>query len=105
MEFLEGSGEVKRAHRPCVACEEFGISPVAPAVDPTGRSMDEADRLCRTHRARMTEGYCVLCTRALPWVTPFLNSAIGCCRACFVGRFGEEEARRIEARKGRRRAG
>ena len=30
-----------------MACEAFGILPARPAVDPTGSSADEADRLCR----------------------------------------------------------
>ncbi len=38
----------------CLACSHFGLRPVMPSVDPSGRSKDEADSLCTTHRARMT---------------------------------------------------
>jgi hypothetical protein len=45
----------------CAACTYYGMDPVSLSVDPACRSNDEADRLCVLHRARMTEGYCVLC--------------------------------------------
>jgi hypothetical protein len=47
--------------RLCIACEQFGILPAQPAMDPTGSSTDEADRLCRIHRERVLRGSCFLC--------------------------------------------
>jgi hypothetical protein len=81
----------------CVACVEYGIVPADLAVDPSSRSPNEADALCRTHRARMTEGYCVLCARKEPWVSPWTGSAIGCCKPCFVERFGGLLGEEVEA--------
>ena len=66
----------------CAACLAFGSVPVELAVDPACVSPREADRLCRTHRARMTEGYCVVCARREPRYSPFPASAIGCCVPC-----------------------
>lgn len=80
----------------CVACASFDIIPQELSVDPACSSPHEKDRLCSPHRARMTEGYCVLCSRRAPWISPFPDSRIGCCRTCFTERYGESETRRIE---------
>src|SRR5262245_40371025 len=61
----------------CVVCMYYGLSPIWLSVDPACRSTDEADRLCVTHRARCTEGMCVLCGRRAPWVSPWPHSDIG----------------------------
>ena len=76
----------------CVACEYYGSIPLELAVDPACRSTEEADALCRTHRARMTEGYCVLCGRCEPRISPWPSSAIGACETCYRVRFGEPPA-------------
>jgi hypothetical protein len=81
----------------CLACSHFGQSPAMPAVDLTGRSKDEADSLCVMHRARLTEGYCVLCGRREAWVVLHETSDIGSCRPCYAGRFGEPAAQQVEA--------
>jgi hypothetical protein len=80
----------------CAACATFGISSPELSVDPACRSPHERDRLCAAHRARMTEGYCVLCARREPWISPFPESRIGCCRPCFAALTSEEEARRLD---------
>jgi len=51
----------------CVACTYYGVEPLSLSVDPACRSKDEADRLCALHRARKTEGYCVLCGPFRHW--------------------------------------
>jgi hypothetical protein len=76
----------------CVACEYYGTLPLELSVDPACRSQDEADALCRRHRARMTEGYCVLCARRAPWASPWPRSAIGACERCYRAVFGESPA-------------
>lgn len=76
----------------CAACVYYGLSPIDLAVDPACRSRDEADRLCVTHRARCTEGMCVLCGRRLPWVNPWPKSDIGACHLCYLVVFGAEQA-------------
>ncbi len=81
----------------CLACTHFGLHPVMPSVDPSGHSKDEADSLCSTHRARMTEGACVLCGRRQAWLVLHETSDIGSCRPCYAARFGEEAARDVEA--------
>jgi hypothetical protein len=68
-----------------------------PAVDSAGISRDEADSLCVTHRARLTEGYCVLCGRREAWLVLHDESDIGACRPCYAGRFGEPAAQAVEA--------
>jgi hypothetical protein len=78
----------------CVACEYYGVVPALLSVDPACRSKKEADLLCGVHRARMTEGLCVLCGRREPWVSPWPRSAIGSCERCFRGAFGHPEADR-----------
>jgi hypothetical protein len=88
----------------CVACEYYGAAELSLSVDPGGRSSDEADALCGRHRARMTEGYCVLCGRRAPWVSPWPGSCIGSCEPCFRAAFGdghaEEVARRLVESRG-----
>jgi hypothetical protein len=79
----------------CVACEYYGTRPAALAVDPACRSAREADALCPPHRAKMTEGSCVLCGRREPWISPWPNSGIGCCRPCFQERFGDAHAEAV----------
>jgi len=73
----------------CVACVYYGVSPVLLAVDPACQSPMEADALCASHRAKMTEGLCVLCGRREPWVSPWPHSDIGACERCFRGVFGK----------------
>jgi hypothetical protein len=76
----------------CVACSYYGLSPIWLSVDPACRSKDEADRLCMPHRARCTEGMCVLCGRREPWVSPWPQSDIGACQLCYRVVFGAEQA-------------
>ena len=76
----------------CVACEYYGAVEVALAVDPACGSAEEADALCAPHRAKMTEGSCVLCGRRSPWVSPWEGSRIGACRPCYEGLFGRAQA-------------
>ena len=76
----------------CVACEYYGVLPVSLSVDPACQSKDEADALCVVHRARCTEGMCVLCGRREPWVSPWPNSDIGACQLCFRVVFGKARA-------------
>ena len=76
----------------CVACAYYGIAPASLSVDPACQSKDEADRLCVLHRARHTEGYCVLCARREPRVSPWRESAIGACEPCCQVLFGSERA-------------
>ena len=83
--------------RACFACTHFGFEPALPAVDQTGASSDEADSLCSRDRARMTEGYCVLCGRREAWLVLHDESDIGACRPCYAGRFGELAAQAVEA--------
>src|SRR6185295_13367308 len=91
----EGNGK-QSGVRLCMACETFGILPARPAVDPTGSSTDEADRLCRTHRERVLRGNCFMCGGAAVWASPFSDLSIGCCRACVFKHHGLNAARRIE---------
>lgn len=76
----------------CVACEVYGAVEIGISVDPACRSRDEADALCTAHRARMTEGCCVLCGRRAPWVSPWAGSRIGACRRCYGEVFGVAQA-------------
>jgi hypothetical protein len=87
----------------CTACEFFHLDPDSRRVDQLGNSTDEADTLCIIHRARMTEGLCVLCGRRLPWVSPWARSAIGCCELCFRSMYGNAAGDEIQARLGRSR--
>jgi hypothetical protein len=87
----------------CVACEFFHLDPESRRVDQVGDSTDEADALCIVHRARMTEGLCVVCGHRLPWVSPWANSSIGCCELCFRVTYGSEAADQVQARLVRRR--
>jgi len=75
----------------CVACTYYGVDPISISVDPACRSKDEADRLCVKHRARCTEGMCVLCGRREPWVSPWPHSDIGACELCYRVTFGSEQ--------------
>lgn len=72
----------------CVACAYYELVPASLAVDPACRSKDEADALCVLHRARATEGFCVLCGRREPWVSPWPKSDIGACELCYRVTFG-----------------
>jgi hypothetical protein len=87
----------------CIACEFFHLDLESRRVDQVGNSTDEADALCVVHRARMTEGLCVLCGRRLPWVSPWANSSIGCCEICFRVTYGSEAGDQVQARLARRR--
>jgi len=82
--------------RACAMCTFFGIRPPAVAVDPEGRSSAEADSFCVVHRALATEGVCVLCGRRLPWAVMTESIGPGCCRPCYVERYGEAEAQDLE---------
>ena len=79
----------------CATCAYYGLEPIALAVDPTCQSKDEVDRLCILHRARATEGYCVLCGRRAPWVSPWPQSDVGACELCFRVVFGAESAKQV----------
>ncbi len=85
------------APRACLACVHFGLVPTMPAVDEAGLSHDEADALCRPHRAKMTEGYCVLCGRRQAWLVLHEKSDIGACRPCYASQYGERAAQDVEA--------
>ena len=87
----------------CVACEYYAVEPISLSVDPACRSKDEVDRLCMVHRARCTEGYCVLCGRREPWVSPWESSDIGACELCYRIIFGAELADDVAAELARRR--
>ncbi len=81
----------------CVACEYYGVA-VSLSVDPACCSTNEADALCAPHRAKVTEGYCVLCGRRAPWISPWPESRIGCCEACYGIVFGKEQADAVASR-------
>ena len=87
----------------CAACAHYGVGPIALSVDPACRSNDEVDRLCMLHRARATEGYCVLCGRREPWVSPWPHSDIGACEPCYRVLFGAEMADDAAAELARQR--
>lgn len=74
----------------CAACKAYSIVPALLAVDPACQSKDEVDRLCVLHRARATEGLCVLCGRREPWASPWPKSDIGSCELCFRVLFGSQ---------------
>jgi hypothetical protein len=92
-----------RGSRLCLACERFGILPAKPAVDPTGSSADESERLCRTHRERVLRGNCFMCGGAGVWASPFSDRSIGCCRKCIFKYHGLNAARQIEVELERER--
>lgn len=94
---MEDTTPSPTGRRACRACCHFRIEPAAPAVDPFEVSQDEADGLCRAHRAKMTEGYCVLCGLRAPWVTLDDESDTGACRPCFARCFSEAAADQVEA--------
>jgi hypothetical protein len=89
----------------CAACTTYGLAPIELSVDPACRSNDEADRLCALHRARCTEGLCVLCGRREPWVSPWPKGDIGACELCYRVVFGSEQgdwaAAELALRRGR----
>jgi hypothetical protein len=87
----------------CVACAYYEIVPASLAVDPACQSKDEADALCAVHRARATEGYCVLCGRREPWVSPWPKSDIGACELCYRVSFGSKTADAVAAELARQR--
>jgi hypothetical protein len=76
----------------CVACVYYGCMPASLSVDPACQSSDEAAALCPGHRAKMTEGMCVLCGRRGPWVSAWPNSDIGACEVCCRVVFGKAHA-------------
>src|ERR1043165_1758383 len=76
----------------CAACACYGVVPISLSVDPACQSKDEVDRLCMSHRARATEGFCVLCGRREPWVSPWPHSDVGACELCYRVLFGAELA-------------
>lgn len=80
----------------CLVCTRFEIRPAAPAMDPSGKSQDQVDHLCRTHRIRAMRGYCVLCGMGNTWASPFADASIGCCRHCLFQHHGLNKARWIE---------
>ena len=82
----------------CLACLEYACQPMELAIDVEGTSPREADALCAPHRARMTEGACVLCGNRFPWVRLHGKSRVGACRPCYVAQLGEEAALEVEAR-------
>jgi hypothetical protein len=81
----------------CAACAYYAVEPISLSVDPACQSKDEADRLCVIHRARCTEGYCVLCGRRAPWVSPWERSDIGACELCYRVTFGAKLADDVAA--------
>jgi hypothetical protein len=85
----------------CIACQRFGFRPADPAMDPTGTSPDERDRLCMLHRARAGEGSCVLCGLRLPWVSPWPRSPMGCCELCYRVLYGNAAGDYVQAKRGR----
>jgi hypothetical protein len=87
----------------CAACAYYGVVPISLSVDPACQSKDEADRLCLVHRARCTEGMCVLCGRREPWVSPWPHSDIGACQLCYRVVFGAEQADVVAAELARQR--
>lgn len=74
----------------CVACNAFLMHGPGARMNRAPGSSDEADLLCMVHRARTTEGLCVLCGRRAPWASLWPRSDIGCCELCFRVTFGNE---------------
>lgn len=72
----------------CAACAYYGFQEIEISVDPACQSKDEVDRLCMPHRARATEGLCVLCGCREPWVSPWEKSDVGACELCYRVIFG-----------------
>jgi len=87
----------------CAACTYYGVDPVSLSVDPACQSKDEVDRLCARHRARATEGFCVLCGRREPWASPWEKSDVGACELCYRVLFGAELADDVAAEFARQR--
>jgi hypothetical protein len=86
----------------CAACMHYELDVVELAVDLACQSKDEADRLCARHRARSTEGTCVLCGRREPWASQWPNSDIGACELCYRILYGNAEGVRVAAEFARR---
>lgn len=85
----------------CVVCYLFNLRPIRYSVDRSQNPTCEADTLCVIHRARATEGYCVMCARRAVWAIIFKDTETGCCRACFAKQYGTRWARQLErGRKG-----
>ena len=73
----------------CAACPHIGVPPLRPAV---ARPED----LCMVHRARATQGACVICGRRLPWMEIQRGIGIGSYRASHGATWREEEVIRLE---------
>ena len=78
----------------CLVCQDFGVSPPGKAVN--SKSDDEADWLCSSHRAKHTEGYCVLCGHRPGWMS-LHNLEIYLCRPCNFSKEGLIAVRKAEA--------
>ncbi len=77
----------------CTMCVFWTYAEPRPAVDEGGFSPHEVDGLCTPHRAKATEGVCILCGLGLPWLFMKPGSTLGVCRAGFGEGQGEEAAR------------
>jgi hypothetical protein len=71
-----------------VACEYYGVLRVFLSVDPACQSKDEADALCAPLRAKMSEGYHVLCGRHAHWMSPWPNSDLAAVSSPFASYSG-----------------
>ncbi|HXX94889.1 MAG TPA: hypothetical protein VEN81_14775 [Planctomycetota bacterium] len=94
-----GNQAVPRFRKPgstCTMCLQWNAPTLLPAVDAAGTSPLEVDALCRLHRARATEGACILCGNRAPWLLMRPASGVGVCRTCFVGWEGEKSAEELE---------
>ena len=94
-----GNEGLKRYREPgsaCTMCEFWDGPVVRPAVDAAGTSPLEVDGLCVLHRARATEGACILCGRGWPWVLMRPGSQVGVCRPCYVEQEGRKGAEDLE---------
>ena len=76
----------------CSICR-FWATPCPGRVwNPEGPHSLELQGLCMVHRARASEGTCILCGRRLPWMLMSAWSRLGFCRPCYLVRAGEKEA-------------
>ncbi len=94
-----GNERVKRYRMPgsaCTMCKMWDGPELRPAVDQEGTSPLEVDGLCVVHRARATEGACILCGRGRPWVLMRPGSRVGVCKPCYVEQEGKEQAEDLE---------
>lgn len=80
----------------CAACPAIGVPPFRPAIPQKDERISRPDDLCRVHRARATEGACVLCGSRLVWMEIHQGGGFGSCRACYATVWGEDEASRLE---------